>query len=112
MCMLRAGLRRLWGSLFIAVAVACLPNALQKVVVDQIPVGLEGSNDLKALAVALVSLMADGMLLSSTAVCVLLFVLCLRLHLVLSLSMWLLRRENEMHFVFCASGHWHMALRS
>jgi hypothetical protein len=57
---------------------------------------------------------ADGqwMLLLSTPVCVLLFVLCLHLHLVLSLSVWLLGRENEMHFVFCASDSWQMALRS
>jgi hypothetical protein len=55
--------------------------------------------------------MADGMLLS-TPVCVLLFVLRLRLHSVLSLSVWLLGRENEMRFVFCASDLWRVALSS
>jgi hypothetical protein len=112
MCTLRAGLQSLWWSLFIVVAVACLPNAPPKVAVGQIPVGTEGSEGLKALAVVPVSLMANGMLPTSTPVCVLLFVLCLRLHLVLSLSAWLLRRENEMHFVFCESDHWQMALSS
>ena len=78
--MLRAGLQSLCWSLFIVVAVTCLPNAPPKVVVDRIPVGTEGSEGLKVLAVAPVSLMADGMLLSSTPVCVLLFVLHLCLH--------------------------------
>ncbi len=50
---------------------ACLPNAPPKVAVDQTPVGTEGLEGLKALAVAPVSLMADGMLPSSTPVCVL-----------------------------------------
>jgi hypothetical protein len=96
MCTLHAGLRSLWWSLFIVVAVACLPNAPPKVAVDQIPNGTEGPEGLKALAVAPVWLMADGMLPSSTPVCVLLFVLHLRLHSMLSLSVWLLGRENEM----------------
>ncbi len=91
---------------------ACLLNAPPKVAVDRIPIGSEGSEGLKALAVAPVSLMVDGMLPSSTPVHVLLFVLRLRLHLVLSLSVWLLGRENEMRFVFCASDHWPMALSS
>jgi hypothetical protein len=78
----------------------------------QIPVGTEGSEGLKALAAAPVSLMADGMLPSSTPVCVLLFVLHLCLHLVLYLSVWLLGRENEMCFIFCASDCWRMALSS
>ncbi len=76
------------------------------------PVGTEGSKGLKALAVAPVLLMTDGILPSSTAVHVLLFVQCLHLHLVLSLSVWLLGRENEMCFIFCASDRWQMALRS
>jgi hypothetical protein len=96
--------------LFIVVAVAYLPNAQQKVAVDQIPVGTEESEGLKALAVALVLLMADGMLPSSTPVHVLLFVLCLGLHLVLSLSVWLLGRKNEMRFVFGVYDCWRMAL--
>ena len=87
MCKLRACSQSLWWSLFIVVAVACLPNAPPKVAVDQIPVGTEVSKNLTVLAVALVLLMADGMLPSSTPVCVLLFVQCLHLHLVLSLSL-------------------------
>ncbi len=75
--MLCAGSQSLWWSLFIVVAVACSPNALPKVAVDQIPVGTEGSEGLKALTVAPVLLMANGMLPSSTPVCVLLLVLCL-----------------------------------
>ena len=75
MCTLPAGSRSLWWSLFIVVAVACLPNALPNVAVDQIPVGTEGSESLKVFAVAPVLLMADGMLPSSTPVCVHLFVL-------------------------------------
>ncbi len=69
----------------------------------------EGSEGLKVLAVALVLLMADGMLPSSTPVCGLLFVLCLCLHLVLSLSVWLLGTENEIHlsFVRLIVGGWH-----
>ncbi len=66
---------------------------------NQISIGTEGSKGLKALAVAPVSLIADGMLPLSTPVCVLLFVLHCLLHLVLSLSVWLLGRENEMRFV-------------
>jgi hypothetical protein len=68
MCTLRAGLQSLWWSFFIVVAVACLPNALPKVAVDQILVGTEGSEGLKVLAVAPVLLMADGMLPSNTPV--------------------------------------------
>jgi hypothetical protein len=96
--------------LFIVVAVAYLPNAQQKVAVDQIPVGTEESKGLKALAVAPVMLMADVMLPLSTPVHVLLFVLRLGLHLVLSLSVWLLGRENEMRFIFRVSDCWRMAL--
>jgi hypothetical protein len=93
--------------------VACLLNALPKVAVDQMAFATtEGSKGLEALAIAPVSLMANGMLPSSTPVCVLSFVLQLHLHLVLSLSMWLLERENEMRFVFCASDRWRMALSS
>jgi hypothetical protein len=103
MCMLRAGLQSLWWHFFIVVAVACLPNALPKVAVDQIPIGTEGSEGLKALAVAPVLVMPNGMLPLSTPAHVLLFVLCFHLHLMLSLSVWLLGRENEICFVFCAS---------
>jgi hypothetical protein len=112
MCMLRAGLQSLRWSLFTTVAVAYLLNARPKVAVDQIPVGTDGSEGLKALTVAPVSLMANGMLPLSTPVRVLLFVLCLHLHLGLPLSVWLLGRENEMHFVFSVSDCWQMALRS
>jgi hypothetical protein len=106
MCTLRAGLKSLWWSLFIVVAVACSPNAPPKVAIDQISIGTDGSEGLKALAVAPVLLMANWMQSSRTPVRLLLFVLCLRLHLVLSLFVWMLGRENEMRFVFCASDHW------
>jgi hypothetical protein len=75
MCTLHAGSQCLWWSLFIVVAVACLPNAPPKVAVDQIPIVTVGSEGLKALAVAPVLLMANGMLPSSTPVCELLLVL-------------------------------------
>jgi hypothetical protein len=112
MCTLRAGLQNLWWSLFIVVSVACLLNALPNVVVDQIPVHTEGSVGLKALAVAPVLLMANGMLPLSTPVCVLLFVLRLHLHSVRSLSLLFFGRENEMRFVLRASDCQRMALSS
>jgi hypothetical protein len=66
MWMLRAGLQILLWSLFTVVALAWLPNAPPKVSADHIPVGIVGSGGLKALAVAPVSLMADGILPLST----------------------------------------------
>ena len=50
----------------IVVASAHSPNALSKVLFDYIPVGIDGSEGVKALAVAPVLLIADGMLPSST----------------------------------------------
>ena len=61
-CTLRAGSRRLWWSLLIVVALAWSPNAPPKVDVDLTPVGIDGSSGVNALAVAPVSLTADGML--------------------------------------------------
>jgi hypothetical protein len=52
----------------------------QRLLLIEFPLVTEGSKGLKALAVDLVLLMADGILPSSTLVCVLLCVLCLRLH--------------------------------
>ncbi len=66
MWMLRAGLQILGWSLFTVVALAWLPNAPPKVAVDRIPVAIVGYYGLKALAVAPVSLMADGILPLST----------------------------------------------
>ncbi len=66
MWMLRAGLRILWWSLFTVVALAWLPNTPPKVTVDRIPVAIVGSDGVKALAVAPVLLMADGILPLST----------------------------------------------
>ncbi len=53
-------------SLFTVVDLAWLPNAPPKVAVDRILVGIVGSGSLKALAVAPVMLMADGILPLST----------------------------------------------
>ena len=50
----------------IVVASARSPNAPPKVLFDFIPDGIDGSKGLKALAVAPVLLIADGMLPSST----------------------------------------------
>ncbi len=66
MWMLRAGSQILLWSLFTVVALAWLPNASPKVAVDHIPVAIVGSDGLKALVVAPVSLMADGILPLST----------------------------------------------
>jgi hypothetical protein len=66
MWMLRAGLRILWWSLFTVVALAWSLNAPPKVAVDRIPVAIVGSDGLKALDAAPVSLMADGILPLST----------------------------------------------
>jgi hypothetical protein len=63
---LHAGLQILWWSLITVVALAWLPNAPPKVAVDRIPVAIVGSDGLKALAVAPVLLMADGILPLST----------------------------------------------
>ncbi len=63
---LRAGLQILRWSLFTVVALAWSPNAPPKVAVDRIPIAIVGSDSLKALAVAPVSLMADGILPLST----------------------------------------------
>ena len=65
MCMLCAGSRMLWWSLLIVVASARSPNTPPKVLFDFIPVGIDGSEGLNALAVAPVSLIANGMLPSS-----------------------------------------------
>jgi hypothetical protein len=66
MWMLCAGSQILWWSLFTIVALAWLPNALPKVAVDHILIAIVGSDSVKALAVAPVSMMADGILPSST----------------------------------------------
>jgi hypothetical protein len=66
MWMLRAGSRILLWSLFTVVALAWLPNAPPKVAFDHIPVAIVVSDGLKALAVAPVLLMADGILPLST----------------------------------------------
>jgi hypothetical protein len=63
---LLAGLQILWWSLFTVVALAWLLNTLPKVAVDHILVAIVGSDGLKALAVAPVLLMADGILPLST----------------------------------------------
>jgi hypothetical protein len=63
---LRAGLQILWWSLFTVVALVWLPNAPPKVAVDRIPIAIVGSDGVKALAVAPVLLMADGILPWST----------------------------------------------
>ena len=65
-CTLRAGSRSLWWSLLIVVALAWSPNAPPKVDFDFTPVGIDGSSGVNALAVAPVSLTADGMLPSRT----------------------------------------------
>ena len=86
MCTLRAGSLMLWWSLLIVVASACSPNALPKVLFDFIPVGIDGSKGVKALAVAPVLLIADGMLPSRTYNWRLFFLLVFwRLHLALLL---------------------------
>jgi hypothetical protein len=66
MWMLRAGSQILWWSLFTVVTLAWLSNAPPKVAVDHIPIAIVGSDGLKALAVAPVLLMADGILPLST----------------------------------------------
>ena len=58
---LLTGLHSLWWSLFTVVALAWLPKDPSKVAVDQIPVAIVGSDSLKALSVAPVLQMADGM---------------------------------------------------
>ncbi len=63
---LHAGSRILWWSLFTVVALAWLPNTPPKVAVDCISIANVGSDGLKALAVAPVLLMADGILPLST----------------------------------------------
>ena len=50
----------------IVVAYACSPNAPPQVLFDFIPVCIDGSEGLKALTVASVSLIADGILPSSS----------------------------------------------
>ena len=102
MCTLCAGSRMLWWSLLIVVASAHSPNALPKVLFDFIPVGIDGSEGLKALAVAPVLLIADGMLPSSTPNRKLIFLLvCCCLQLALFLSTWLCGRVN----VTCLSSY-------
>jgi hypothetical protein len=63
---LHAGSQILWWSLFTVVTLAWLPNAPPKVAVDRIPVAIVVSDGVKALSVAPVLLMADGILPSST----------------------------------------------
>ena len=71
------------------------PNAPPKVLFDFIPVGIDGSEGLKALAVAPVLLIANGMLPLSTPNRRLFFLLvCCRLHFALFFSRWLCGREN------------------
>ena len=90
--MLCAGSQMLWWSLLIVVASACSPNAPPKVLFDFIPVGIDGSKGVKALAVAPVLLIADGMLPASTPNGRLFFLLvCCRLQLELffdDMVMW------------------------
>ena len=69
MCTLRAGSRSWWCSLLIVVAIAMLLNAPPKLVFDCIPVGIDRSDGLIALADAPVLLTADGMLPLRTPIC-------------------------------------------
>ena len=95
MCTLRAGSWMLWWSLLVVVSSARSPNALLKVFFDFIPVGIDGSEGLKALTVAPVLLIADGMLPLSTPVWILFFLLvCWCLHSELFLLTWLCGRVN------------------
>ena len=85
--MLCAGSWMLWWSLLIVVASAQSPNAPPKVLFYFIPVGIDGYEGLKALAVAPVLLIADGMLPSSTPNWrQFLLLVCCRPHLALFLS--------------------------
>ena len=79
----------------IVVASACSPNATPTVLFDFIPVGIDGSEGLKALAVAPVLLIADGMLPLSTPNWRLFFLLVFWcFHLPLFLLTWLCGRVN------------------
>jgi hypothetical protein len=92
---LHAGLRILWWSLFTVVVLAWSPNAPPKVAVDHIPVAIVGSDGLKALALATVLLMADGILPLST-LSLWSFILCVSfcLQLALFMSVWFGGRAN------------------
>ena len=80
----------------IVVVSACFPTAPPKVLFDFIPVGIDGSKGLKALALFPVLLIADGMLPLRTPDCRLFFLLvCCPSHLVLFLLTWLCGREND-----------------
>ena len=85
----------LWSSLLIVVAFSCYPYAPPKVLFDFIPVGIDESKGVKALAVAPVLLIADGMLPSSTPNCRIFFLLvCCCLQLALFFSTWSCERED------------------
>ena len=93
--MLCDGSWMLWWSLLIVVASACSQNAPPKVLFEFIPVGIDRSKVLKALAVAHVLLIADGMLpLSTPNRRLFLLLFCCRLYLAMFLSTWLRGREN------------------
>ena len=82
-------------SLLIVVASTCSPNTPPNVLFDFIPVGSDGSKGLKVLAATPVSLIADGMLPSSTPNWrIFLLLVCCRLHSPMFLSTWLCGREN------------------
>ena len=79
----------------IVVASACSPNSPLKVLFEFIPVGIDGSEGLKALSVTPVLRIADGMLPLSTPNQRLFFLLvCWRLHSALFLPTWLCGRVN------------------
>ena len=83
------------------VAAAWSPKAQPKVLFDFIPVCTIGSEGLNALAVAPVSLIADGMLpLSTPNWRPLFFLVCCRLHSLLFVLLWSCGRRN----VTCLSG--------
>ena len=95
MCTLNAGSWMLWWSLLIVVASACSQNDPPKDLFEFIPVGIDGSKGVKALAVAPVLLIANGMLpLSNPNWRLFLLLVCCCLHLTLFLLTWLCGREN------------------
>ena len=75
-----------------------VPEPPPKLLVDFMPVGIVGSDGLKALAVAPVSLATNGMVLLRTPICWLFFAPfdLVFLHCVLFFSMWLRGRMNCM----------------